>query len=42
MYVYGIGIEDNPRELSKMIQRGIIDTQLAKKMRIVVSESPRA
>ena len=38
MYVYGIGIEDNPEELFKTLKYGLIDTNLAKKMRIVVSE----
>lgn len=40
MYVYGIGIEDNPEGLLEASSI-ILDTLLVKKMRIVVSESPR-
>lgn len=41
MYVYGIGIEDELQGLLKILKSGIIDSALAKKMRIVVSERPR-
>ena len=41
MYVYGIGIEDEPKESLKILNSGIVDSVLAKKLRIVVSERPR-
>lgn len=41
MYVYGIGIEDNPEELLEVTQEWMLDSNYVKKLRIVVSERPR-
>lgn len=42
MYVYGIGIEDNPKEYHQIRSAELLDSQLAKKIRIVVSKTPRS
>ncbi len=39
LYVYGIGIEDNPS--SDTLELGIVDSYHNKKLRVVVSEGPR-
>jgi len=41
MYVYGIGIEDDLSGIKRIVHSGFVDSMLGKKMRIVVSESPR-
>lgn len=41
MYVYGIGIEDNPEALVKLKNVYMVDSRDVKSLRIVVSESPK-
>jgi len=41
MYVYGIGLVDNFEEIRKVTHPSLLDSNLNKKMKIVLSESPR-
>lgn len=41
MFVYGIGIEGNPKEANRLGIKEDLDTAFAKKMVIVLSKTPR-
>lgn len=41
LYVYGIGLEDNPGAINNPRYKGIMDSQLTKQMAIVLSKEPR-
>ena len=41
MYVYGIGMVENLEEIRKVTLPCLLDSNLNKKMRIVLSEKPR-
>ncbi len=41
MYVYGIGLEDDIEGILKSARHGFVDSRDAKRLRIIVSESPK-